>query len=213
MRANGIALTNLDAGCGQVAVTSRTAYSGKTCVRGSHHHPAGRLTRRAQFRSSFSPVSRGCAYKPASGRLAWPSRDPLGELGFEILRLRKQQLHCNKSKLLEGLNRYTFNFNNPVGLIDPDGLCSRPPKPKPGDPYGCWGAGNPKGLPIGGPAKPVNCLNIRSGCIQCCEDKFPITNSDPDGYGSCIASCEANYTWCAAYGTTTPILPIVPPAK
>jgi len=48
----------------------------------------------------FTPGSRACAYKTASGRHEWPNRDPIGERG--------------------GRNLYEFVRNNPVDYIDPD---------------------------------------------------------------------------------------------
>jgi len=49
----------------------------------------------------FTPGSRACGYKTASGRAKWLNRDPIGEHG--------------------GLNLYGFVFNDPVNLYDPDG--------------------------------------------------------------------------------------------
>lgn len=50
----------------------------------------------------FTPGSRACAYKTASGRAEWPNRDPIGEEG--------------------GLNLYGFVYNNPMSFLDPYGL-------------------------------------------------------------------------------------------
>jgi hypothetical protein len=50
----------------------------------------------------FTPGSRGCAYKTASGLGKWPNRDPIGERG--------------------GLNLYGFVGNNPVNATDLLGL-------------------------------------------------------------------------------------------
>jgi hypothetical protein len=50
----------------------------------------------------FTPGSRTCAYKTASGLGKWPNRDPNEEFG--------------------GLNIYEFVANNPLKLIDPFGL-------------------------------------------------------------------------------------------
>jgi hypothetical protein len=57
----------------------------------------------------FTPGSRVCAYKTASGLDKWPNRDPLGEPG--------------------GLNLYGFVANNPLNLIDTDGKASAPSAP------------------------------------------------------------------------------------
>jgi hypothetical protein len=50
----------------------------------------------------FTPGSRTCAYKTASGRGKWPNRDPIQEAG--------------------GLNLYTYVANNPIYLHDVMGL-------------------------------------------------------------------------------------------
>ena len=70
-------------------------------------------------------------YKPSTG--TWPNRDPLHELGFEVL-LGKQQITTkdkhyagifHKSKPLnpeEKASLYVFVDNDPLGRIDPYGL-------------------------------------------------------------------------------------------
>ena len=50
----------------------------------------------------FTPGSRACAYRTASGRAKWPNRDPLGEVG--------------------GFNLYGFVGNNAIQFHDPLGL-------------------------------------------------------------------------------------------
>ena len=53
-------------------------------------------------------------YKPSTG--TWPNRDPMGEVGFEVL-------HKGSASPLAGdMNRYLFVRNDPNGLIDSDGL-------------------------------------------------------------------------------------------
>jgi len=53
----------------------------------------------------YTPGSRTCAYKAASGQLEWPSRDPMEENG--------------------GVNLYAGMLNDPLGFIDPLGTkCS-----------------------------------------------------------------------------------------
>ena len=65
-------------------------------------HPSGRLSRRGRRRPIITPGSRGCAYKTASGRHEWPSRDPIQEGG--------------------GINVYAFLGNNPTILVDSYGM-------------------------------------------------------------------------------------------
>jgi hypothetical protein len=50
----------------------------------------------------FTPGSRTCAYKTASGLGKWPNRDPIQELG--------------------GLNLYDYVYNDPINGFDPLGL-------------------------------------------------------------------------------------------
>src|SRR5205814_1185315 len=76
--------------------------SPKTRVRGSRWCASGRLSQRARRRPINTPGSRACAYKTASGRFKWLSRDPIEESG--------------------GLNLYQFVFNNPLSKFDVLGL-------------------------------------------------------------------------------------------
>ena len=71
----------------------------KTRVWGFSGTPSGRLSRRRRGRSMFTPGSRACAYKTASGLGKWPNRDPLDEPGFETLHLVSQPLFIRKLRL------------------------------------------------------------------------------------------------------------------
>jgi len=53
----------------------------------------------------FTPGSRACAYRTASGRAKWINRDPIGERG--------------------GISLYGFVANSPLDLIDPLGLLTK----------------------------------------------------------------------------------------
>jgi len=60
------------------------------------------MSRRGRFRSMFTPGSRACAYKTASGRGEWPNRDPIGERG--------------------GANLHGFGGNDAINYFDDTGL-------------------------------------------------------------------------------------------
>jgi len=105
----------------------------KTRARNLRPPPSGRLSRRRRFRSMFTPGSRACAYRTASGRAKWPNRDPLGDLGFDM---RNQLLSFTGNQAnrrpysqtyviieqWEGANLYGFVYNNPVLWVDAYGL-------------------------------------------------------------------------------------------
>lgn len=88
----------------------------KARARGFNSSPSGRKSRRARVRSMFTPGSRVCAYKTASGRREWPNRDPVSENGFWTL---TGQLFLNQD--VAG-NPYTFVSNEPLGRMDSLGL-------------------------------------------------------------------------------------------
>jgi len=54
------------------------------------------------------------AYQPSKGR--WPNRDPISELGFQVLTRRVQPFN-----LKEENNLYRFALNDPINKYDPDG--------------------------------------------------------------------------------------------
>jgi RHS repeat-associated protein len=65
-------------------------------------------------------------YDPPTQR--WPNRDPLGELGFELMR-RANPWERTRSRgipaeLSQGPNRYIYVMNDPANSIDPYGLWS-----------------------------------------------------------------------------------------
>ncbi len=105
----------------------------KTRVWGFFGSPSGRLSRRGRGRSMFTPGSRACAYKSASGLGNWPNRDPIGERG--------------------GINLYAYVHNSPLTYIDKLGLApgygnpvSGPNGPVgPSSPYGPGGSYYPNG--------------------------------------------------------------------
>ncbi len=72
----------------------------------------------------------GCRwYSPNLQR--WPNRDPINELGFNLLRHRQNLFNLDEEK-----SPYTFVQNNPIKLVDPLGNVSWgwPVVPPPGHP-------------------------------------------------------------------------------
>jgi hypothetical protein len=67
----------------------------------------------------FTPGSRACAYKTASGRGEWPNQDPINELGFNLLIQSRHAFNWDEEK-----NLYGFVGNSPAGSVDPYGLLS-----------------------------------------------------------------------------------------
>lgn len=86
--------------------------SRETRVRSFCPPPPGRLSRRGRRALAIATGSRACAYKTASGRSKWPSRDPIGEKGVR--------------------NLYGFVLNDPLNKLDPDGRDTWVPYPPPG---------------------------------------------------------------------------------
>ena len=64
----------------------------------------------------FTPGSRVCAYKTASGRHEWPNHDPIGEPGFEVLRHGKANVRAGSSNLYEFVKNDAIDYNDPFGL-------------------------------------------------------------------------------------------------
>ena len=97
------------------ALASRLAISpGKTRVWGFHRCPSGRPQVRRGQTPGITPGSRVCGYKNASGRSNWPSRDPIEEPGFELLR------HGKAATI--AANLHAFVHNVPISQVDPFGL-------------------------------------------------------------------------------------------
>ena len=74
----------------------------KTRVRGFRHRASGQTSSRRRCRSMFTPGSRGCGYRTASGRHEWLNQDPIEEWG--------------------GVNLYGFVNNDSINGLDPLGL-------------------------------------------------------------------------------------------
>ena len=91
--------------------------------------PSGRLSRRSRFRSMFTPGSRACGYKTASGLGKWPNRDPLGDAACVQLYLKDHHpelLTKHRLPVAEvavGPNLFEFDRNDPIDRIDDYGLC------------------------------------------------------------------------------------------
>jgi hypothetical protein len=95
-----------------------------TRVGGSRCSPSGRTSRRGRVRPMFTPGSRACAYKTASGRGEWPNRDPIDEQGFEALSDPGESSDIIPP---DGANLYTYVINAPTSWVDPLGLaCAKP---------------------------------------------------------------------------------------
>lgn len=93
------------------SVSGRATSPLENRVGGFRRGPSGRPSPR-RFRGRASAT--GCrrrGYKTASGRRQWLNRDPIGEA--------------------EGINLYTFVYNNPLGWTYPFGLSIQPPSKPP----------------------------------------------------------------------------------
>ena len=111
----------------------------KNRVRNSRHTPSGRRWGRGRVCSMSTPGFRRYTYQTVPGRSGWPSRDPLGESGFEnfraagaIPRMGKiaspisttsnRWIRRNSISETKEPNRYGFVKNNPIELVDNWGL-------------------------------------------------------------------------------------------
>ena len=73
----------------------------------------------------FTPGSRTCAYKAASGRGKWPNRDPLGDGGSTVYdQMPKRRTFQDFLKIQRQPNMYEFVANDPITAIDSLGLQS-----------------------------------------------------------------------------------------
>jgi hypothetical protein len=114
----------------------------------------------------------------------------------------------------DAANLYAFIGNAPIFQVDDLGLWhwgwppwGPPPPPAPPapptdidkDPYGCWKQTNPRDIPCPkGSLGAIACLARQTGCLDCCEQKFPITGSSSVDYLNCTLSCADNYKRCTA---------------
>ncbi len=104
---------------GRFVSAARPTSSPKNRVGGFRRHASGRLSRRRRFQPMFTPGSRACAYKTASGRGNWPNRDPYDEDGFMVF------MDENDIPLMEQtINPYLFAVNDPLIHLDWLGLKS-----------------------------------------------------------------------------------------
>jgi len=165
---------------GAAILTPAPASSPKTRVRGSRRQASGRLCRRDGFRSMFTPGSRGCAYKTASGRANWPNRDPIADFGFQTLRATiNSQLHSR------GWPLYEYVANEPIRLFDAFGLApvmspSGPPPSTPIDPGGGGGG--------------ADCASLGANAIAALEASI----ADPDNINLQINAAAATARYEAA---------------
>jgi len=71
----------------------------------------------------FTPGSRACAYRTASGRAKWPNRDPLGDEAFFTLHTQGKSRSERRQFRAEALKPlYVFVGNTPINAIDAFGL-------------------------------------------------------------------------------------------
>jgi len=126
-----------------VSGSALPASAPKNRVEGCRQRPSGRLCRRGRGRSMFTPGSRACGYKTASGLGKWPNKDPLNEFGFHLLTTFDQVfVGRNSLKRIQRLNwyirgpgspnLYAFSLNDPIDQFDSDGEDIWVPYPYPG---------------------------------------------------------------------------------
>jgi hypothetical protein len=155
----------------------------------------------------FTPGSRACAYRTASGRAKWPNRDPLGELAGE-----PEETEFGEESPFETvpiISLYAFGPNSPINGFDRDGeiwgkvikeLLKKFLKPKPPKPPTPRPPQKPPGKPPGkrDPSKPDSkrtCKLIRAsppgstlnpGCKACWLCTYQCTGTGIVGGGQAI---------------------------
>ena len=147
----------------------------------------------------FTPGSRGCAYKTASGRGKWPNRDPLTEDGFGIMLDGKSSVFLLPLLRQSGyqLDLYDFVQNNSVNRYDPSGLCPVSAPPVPPDP--CPGfesqwndpliKGGKRVIPPLPGAIPALCLGAATICFESCTEKYGSAADFEDGKSQSSPAC------------------------
>jgi len=172
----------------------------KTRVWNFSRQPSGRLSQRPRFRPINTLGLRGCGYKTASGLRRWLNRDPIGEPGFENLRIASDPTirfkHVNflsfgpsiqgssvkmAEILPDGPNLYCFLKNTPTWKIDPEGLAIMPPPPFQGPGF------IPKCLRDCLPKCALAHLPMRAACAAGCAGTGP-------GYLACVLPCMSAVT-------------------
>lgn len=98
-----------------IAFASTTS-SIKLRARSCRFPPSGRKSRCRRFRPMFTPSWRACGYRTASGLGKWPSRDPINELGFQLITRQRPEFNWDEER-----NLYAFAHNNGINRVDIDG--------------------------------------------------------------------------------------------
>jgi hypothetical protein len=118
-------------------------------------------------------------YNPSAGR--WLSRDPIGESG--------------------GRNLFGFPGNDAVNVVDSSGLQAVAPS------IDCWPTSSLDKIPGQGVGKTLTCKAKLTGCLACCDEKFPICGGSQKKWAACVALCKNKETECnVGIGSTKPDL-------